>query len=172
MAETAVKYSHPYQIKFVNLSPNEDPSYGKEENSGFDLRAWIKPEEGTQYPYNKEPKITLKPLERKLIHTGLYFDLPQGYEMQVRPRSGMALKRGLGVLNSPGTIDSNYTGEIGIIAVNLSNENITIEHGERIAQAVICPIANSINGITLIKTEDLDKETERGSQGFGASGTK
>ena len=157
-------------INFVNLSPNEDPEYIKIGDSGFDLRAWIKEEEGSNQ-YSKEPKIVLKPLERKLIHTGLYLALPIGYEAQIRPRSGMALKRGLSVLNTPGTIDSNYRGEIGIIAVNLSNEEITIENNERIAQCVICMVKCKGNGIELIKTDKLD-ETERGAQGFGDSGDK
>ena len=160
-----------FEVKFVNLSPNEDPQYNKVGDSGFDLRVWITPEEGTN-KYSKEPKITLKPLERALIHTGLYVQLPLGYEMQIRPRSGMALKRGLSILNTPGTIDSNYRGEIGIIAVNLSNEVIEIEHGERIAQAVICRVCNSFNGVTLCKVNSLDENEERGAQGFGDSGDK
>ena len=159
-----------FPVFFVNLSPNEDPDYNKIEDSGFDLRAWITEEEGTNQ-YSKEPKIVLKPLERKLIHTGLYFELPPGYEMQIRARSGMALKRGLGVLNSPATIDSNYRGEIGIIAVNLSNDDIVIENAERIAQGVICPVLNKCKGVELIKVDKLHN-TERGEQGFGDSGDK
>ncbi len=157
-------------VYFVNLSPNENPDYNKIEDSGFDLRVWITEEEGTNQ-YSKEPKITLKPLERRLIHTGLYVELPPGYEMQIRPRSGMALKRGLSVLNTPGTIDSNYRGEIGIIAINLSNEDIVIENAERIAQGVICPVLNKCKGVQLIKVDKLHN-TERGEQGFGDSGDK
>ena len=166
------KHSGPLSmpINFVNLSPNKDPEYIKIGDSGFDLRAWIKDEEGTNQ-YSKEPKIVLKPLERKLIHTGIYLGLPIGYEAQIRPRSGMALKRGLSVLNTPGTIDADYRGEIGIIAVNLSNEEITIENSERIAQCVINMVKCKGNGIKLIKTDKLD-ETERGAQGFGDSGDK
>lgn len=158
-------------VEIVNLSPNEDPTYGKYENSGFDLRAWITEEEGTNQ-YSKEPKIILKPLERRLIHTGIYISLPPGYECQIRPRSGMALKRGLTVLNTPGTIDSDYRGEIGIIAVNISNENISIENAERIAQAVIMRVCNQTNGITLKIVDKLDENTERGTSGFGDSGDK
>lgn len=160
-----------FNVEIVNLSPNEDPTYGKFENSGFDLRAWITEEEGTNQ-YTKEAKITLKPLERRLIHTGIYMALPPGYECQIRPRSGMALKRGLSVLNTPGTIDSDYRGEIGIIAVNLSNENIVIENAERIAQAVIMRVCNQTNGITLRIVDKLDENTERGASGFGDSGDK
>ena len=159
-----------YDIKYVNLSPNPDPEYARSGDSGFDLRAWITEKEGTQYPYNKEPKIVLKPLERVLIHTGLYFDIPYGCEMQIRPRSGMSLKRGLGVLNSPATIDATYTGEIGIIVVNLSNDNIEIMNGERIAQGVICPVITEITGAKLTKVDKIEKETERGSGGFGHTG--
>lgn len=160
-----------FNVEIVNLSQNEDPTYGKYENSGFDLRAWITEDEGT-HQYSKEPKITLKPLERRLIHTGIYMALPPGYECQIRPRSGMALKRGLSVLNTPGTIDSDYRGEVGIIAVNLSNEDIVIENGERIAQAVIMRVCNQTNGVTIKIVDKLNENTERGASGFGDSGDK
>ena len=152
-------------LKFVNKSPNEDPCYNKVGDSGFDLRAWLNAEpDGKRY-------IIIAPLERVLIHTGLYFDIPPGTEIQIRARSGMALKHGLGVLNSPATIDSNYTGEICIIAVNLSNNNIVIEDGERIAQAVLCPVFGGL-WTTLSKIDNIEKETERGSDGFNSTGSK
>lgn len=142
------------QVGIVNKSPYEIPSYGKLGNSGMDLKAFI-----------SEP-ITLKPLERVLIPTGIYLDIPLGYEIQVRPRSGLALKRGLTVLNTPGTVDSNYTGEVGVIIVNLSSENQTIEPGERVAQMVLAKVED----MHLIETNEINKETERGSQGYGDSG--
>lgn len=150
------------KLNFVNKSTNPDPEFGKIGDSGFDLRAWIT---------DAEPSITIKPLERVLIHTGLYFDIPEGTEIQVRARSGMALKRGLGVLNSPATIDSNYTGEVCIIAVNLSNEDIVIENGERIVQGVLCPVYGGW-ATELTKVDDLNKVTERGSDGFNSTGSK
>jgi len=142
--------------KFTNDSNNEDPSYNKEGDSGFDLRAFL------------DVPITLGPLERVLIPTGLKFQLPTNTELQVRPRSGMALKYGISVLNTPGTVDESYRGEIGIIAVNLSNAYYTIQPGERIAQGVITNVIGS-NISYLEKTTQLN-ETERGSKGFGSSG--
>lgn len=144
------------EIKFTNSSNNPDPEYAKVGDSGFDLRAYL-----------TEP-ITLKPLERALIPTGIKVQLPPSTELQVRPRSGMALKHGISVLNTPGTVDEGYRGEIGVIAVNLSNEEYTIQPGERIAQAVVMyVIGQSISKLT--KTDILD-ETERGESGFGSSG--
>ena len=142
--------------KFVNKSNNPDPTYAKEGDSGFDLRAFI------------EEPITLKPLERKLIPTGLSFELPPNTELQVRPRSGMALKHGISCLNTPGTVDEGYRGDVGIIAVNLSNEDYTIEPGERIAQAVIMNVIGH-RVSNLEKVETLT-ETERGDTGYGSSG--
>lgn len=141
---------------FTNDSNNEDPTYAKEGDSGFDLRAFI------------SESITLKPLERKLIPTGLKFQLPPNTELQVRPRSGMAYKHGISVLNTPGTVDEGYRGDVGIIAINLSNENYTITPGERIAQGVIMNVMGA-NLSKLIKKEELN-ETERGSTGFGSTG--
>ena len=141
---------------FTNDSNNEDPSYSKEGDSGFDLRAYI------------DSPVTLKPLQRTLIPTGLKFQLPQHTELQVRPRSGMALKHGITVLNTPGTVDEGYRGDVGIIAVNLSNEEYTIQPGERIAQGVIMTVIGS-NSSKLIKKEELSS-TERGSDGFGSTG--
>lgn len=109
-------------VKIVNKSPNQLPAYGTPQSAGMDLRAWL-----------DEP-VTLQPLERRLIPTGVSIALPEGFECQLRPRSGLALKRGLTLLNTPGTIDADYRGDIGVIMVNLSNEPQTIEHGERICQ--------------------------------------
>ena len=143
------------KINIVNQSTNDLPSYETLASAGLDLRA-----------YTTEP-ITLQPLERGLIKTGLFMELPKGVEAQVRPRSGLALKKGISVLNSPGTIDADYRGEIGVIVINLSSEPFTIASGDRIAQLVIA------------KHERADwkevksvKETERGLGGFGSTGIK
>jgi len=144
------------QIKYINESENENPVYAKEGDSGFDLRA---NEEGV-----------LKPLERKLVGTGLYFELPDGYELQIRPRSGLAYKNGITVLNTPGTVDTGYRGEIKVLLINLSNEDFTWEKGERIAQAVIAPRVSSDYG-KLVEVKKIT-ESERGSGGFGSTGTK
>jgi len=153
--ETTKTYNHT-TTKFINNSNNPDPTYAKEGDSGFDLRAFI-----------DEP-VTLKPLERKLIPTGLKFELSPNTELQVRPRSGMALKHGISVLNTPGTVDEGYRGDVGIIAVNLSNEEYTIQPGERIAQAVIMNvIGHGVSNLERVKTLS---ETERGDTGYGSSG--
>lgn len=144
------------RTKFTNNSNNPDPEYAKIGDSGFDLRAFI-----------SEP-ITLKPLERKLIPTGLRFELSQNTELQVRPRSGMALKYGISVLNTPGTVDEGYRGDVGIIAVNLSNDEYTIQPGERIAQGVIVNVIGQ--GISDLSKVNNLSETERGEGGFGSSG--
>lgn len=160
------------ELKYVNKSPNEDPKYNKPGDSGFDLRTWLNEDTKVLIREDGEKKyIILAPLERVLIHTGLYFDLPEGAEVQVRPRSGMALKRGLSVLNTPGTVDPNYTGEICVIAVNISNKNIVIEDGERIAQAVVCPSFGAW-ATDLLKINEIAKITERGSDGFNSTGSK
>lgn len=146
------------KTKFTNNSNNPDPEYANVGDSGFDLRAYI-----------PEP-ITLKPLERKLIPTGLKFELSPNTELQVRPRSGMALKHGISVLNTPGTVDEGYRGDVGIIAVNLSNEEYTIQPGDRIAQAVIMNVVGQ--GISdLVKVTNLS-DTTRGDNGFGSTGNK
>lgn len=142
-------------IKIINKSKNPLPRYESVAAAGMDIRT------------SAEEAITLRPLERKLFPTGLFIELPVGYEAQIRPRSGMALKRGISVLNTPGTIDADYRGEIGIILVNLSNEDVTIEPGERIAQMVIAKHEQP----ELIEVTELS-ETERGAGGFGHSGTK
>lgn|SRR5574344_841355 len=143
------------KIKVVNKSNNPLPCYATPLSAGMDLRA------------NLTSPITLKPLERKLIPTGLYISLPEGYEAQVRPRSGLALKKGVTVLNTPGTIDADYRGEICIILVNLSNEDFIIENGERVAQMVIARCEQA----EFVDVDVLD-ETDRSDGGFGHSGVK
>lgn len=142
-------------IKIINKSNNPLPKYESKAAAGMDIRTCI------------TEAVVLKPLERKLFPTGLFMELPEGYEAQIRPRSGMALKRGISVLNAPGTIDADYRGEVGIILVNLSNEEVTIEPGERIAQMVIAKHEQP----ELIEVSELT-ETERGAGGFGHSGVK
>ena len=143
------------KAKIVNSSGNPLPGYSTPSSAGMDLRA------------NLETALTLKPLERKLIPTGLFIELPEGFEAQIRPRSGLALKKGISVLNTPGTIDADYRGEIGIILVNLSDETFVVEHGERICQMVI----NKVESIQWNQVESLD-DSERGDGGFGHTGTK
>lgn len=143
------------QINIVNHSKHPLPAYETIASAGLDLRASL------------EQPITLKSLERVLIPTGLFIELPIGYEAQVRPRSGMAFKYGIGVLNSPGTIDADYRGEIKVILVNLSNEAFTIEDGERIAQMVIARHEQA----EWIEVKELN-HSERGAGGFGSTGKK
>ena len=143
------------KVKIVNKSQHALPYYATSQSAGMDLRA------------NLTEAITLNPLKRMLVKTGLYIQLPVGYEAQIRPRSGLAYKKGITVLNSPGTIDADYRGEIGVILVNLSDEEFVIEDGERVAQMIIA------------KHEQADweevvelVETERGAGGFGSTGVK
>ncbi len=143
------------KIKIVNRGSQQLPAYATPESAGMDLRANI-----------TEP-VVLHPLERRIIPTGLYIALPPGYEAQVRPRSGLAFKHGITVLNSPGTIDSDYRGELGVLLVNLSNEDFTVKAGERIAQMVI---ARHEQG-EFVEVEELD-DTERGAGGYGHTGVK
>ena len=143
------------KIRIVNKSTNALPQYATSQSAGIDLRA------------NLSEAVTLKPMERKLIPTGLFIELPEGYEAQIRPRSGLALKHGITVLNTPGTMDADYRGEIGVILINLSNEDFTIEHGERICQMVIARHEQA----EWIQVEELN-ETERGAGGFGHTGKK
>ncbi|CAA0164644.1 dUTP diphosphatase [Tenacibaculum maritimum] len=140
-------------VQIINKSKHQIPAYETEGSAGMDLRA------------NIEESITLKPLERAIIKTGLFIALPVGFEAQVRPRSGLAAKKGITVLNSPGTIDADYRGEIGVILVNLSNDNFTIQDGERIAQLIIAKHER----ITWKQVEALN-ETARGTGGFGSTG--
>jgi dUTP pyrophosphatase len=141
------------EINIVNKSNNPLPEYSTEASAGMDLRA------------NIETDILLKPLKRALIPTGLYVQIPEGYEAQIRPRSGLAIKNGITVLNTPGTIDSDYRGEICVIMINLSEEDFVIRNGERICQMVI-----SKHEKALLKEVDILAETERGSGGFGHTG--
>lgn len=141
------------EVRIINRSSHPLPQYETSGSAGMDLRA------------NLDEPVTLNPLERALIPTGLFIELPGGYEAQIRPRSGLAAKRGLTMLNSPGTIDSDYRGEIKCIVVNLSNEPQTIEPGERIAQMVIARYEQ----INWIATESLN-DSDRGAGGFGSTG--
>ena len=141
--------------KIVNKSTNATPAYATAQSAGMDLRA------------NLEAPITLNPMERAMIPTGLFIELPVGYEAQVRPRSGLAAKHGITVLNTPGTIDADYRGEIKVILINLSTEPFEIQHGERIAQMVIAKHET-------VQWEEVEvlSDTERGASGFGSSGVK
>jgi len=140
-------------VKIINKSKHQLPSYETSASAGMDLRA------------NINDAITLKPLERAIIKTGLFIALPSGYEAQVRPRSGLAAKNGITVLNSPGTIDADYRGEIGVILVNLSNEDFIVNDGERVAQLVIAQYTQAI-----WEEVNILDETKRGKGGFGSTG--
>ncbi len=143
------------KVKIINKSAHDLPNYETAFSAGMDLRA------------NISEAITLKPLERAIVKTGLFMELPLGFEAQVRPRSGLAAKKGITVLNSPGTIDADYRGEIGVILVNLSNEDFVIENGERVAQMVIAKHEQ----ISWEQVEVLE-DTSRGAGGFGSTGYK
>lgn len=142
-------------VNIVNKSHHPLPKYSTVCSAGMDLRA------------NLENPVVLKPFQRALIPTGLFMALPEGYEAQVRPRSGLALKHGITVLNTPGTIDADYRGEIGVILINLGQEDFVVNDGERIAQMVVAKYEQ----VELLAVEVLD-ETERGAGGFGHSGVK
>ena len=142
-------------VKVVNKGHQQLPAYATPQSAGMDLRA------------NLDEPVVLKPLERKLIKTGLYIALPEGYEAQVRPLSGLALKHGITVINTPGTIDADYRGEVGVCLINLSQEDFVVNDGERIAQMVI---AKHEQG-DFVVVEELD-ETERGAGGYGHTGVK
>ena len=141
------------KVKVINQSKHPLPAYETSASAGLDVRA------------NLSESIELKPLARVLVKTGLFLEIPEGYECQVRPRSGLALKKGITVLNSPGTIDADYRGEVGVILVNLSSEIFTIENGERVAQLVFAEVQQA-------QWEEADNltETERGAGGFGSTG--
>ncbi|MFW5879226.1 MAG: dUTP diphosphatase [bacterium] len=141
------------KLKIVNRSNNPLPEYKSEHAAGMDLQAFL------------AESVNLAPMERKLIPTGLFIELPEGYEAQIRPRSGLALKKGLTVLNTPGTIDADYRGEIGVILVNLSNQSVSVHSGDRICQMVI----HSYTKAGLEEVDVLDK-TVRGDGGFGHTG--
>jgi dUTP pyrophosphatase len=143
------------QIRIVNKSNNPLPDYSTEYSAGMDLRAFL------------DKPVVLKSFERRLIPTGLYVEIPHGYEAQIRPRSGLALKKGITILNTPGTIDSDYRGEIGVILINLSQEDFVIENGERICQMIV----SAFGKVEWQLSEVLD-ETIRGEGGFGHTGKK
>lgn len=145
----------PLQVKIINQSTNTLPEYATPGSSGMDIRAFL------------NEAVQLKPLQRELISTGLFIELPVGYEAQIRPRSGLAIKQGITCLNSPGTIDADYRGEIKVILINLSNEDVTIHSGDRIAQMVIQK-TEQINWLPV----EIINETKRGDGGFGHTGKK
>lgn len=141
------------KVKIVNQSGHALPDYSTPNSAGMDLRAKL------------DAPVTLKPLERRLIPTGLFMELPEGYEAQIRPRSGLALKKGISIVNTPGTIDADYRGEIGIIVINLSDSDFVVNDGERICQMVI----NKVEKISWAEVSSLE-ESERGAGGFGHTG--
>lgn len=143
------------EVKVINKGHQQLPAYATPQSAGMDLRA------------NLDAPVVLRPMERRLIPTGLYIALPEGYEAQVRPRSGLAFKHGITVLNSPGTIDADYRGEVCVILANMSSQPFTIEKGERICQMVVARHAS----VDWDEVDVLD-ETERGAGGFGHTGTK
>ena len=149
------QYENPkITLNYVYKSDNPEPEYAYSTDSGFDLRA--------------NESVTLEPFGRALIPTGLYLDVPERCEIQVRPKSGLAIKRGLSVLNTPGTVDYGYTGEIKVIVFNFNNESQTINIGDKIAQAVVCPVAQG-NQIDLVKVNEI-KTKDRNNNGFGSTG--
>jgi dUTP pyrophosphatase len=141
------------KVRIVNKSKHPLPQYQTDHSAGLDLKA------------NLDSPVTLKTLERALIPTGLFIELPEGYEAQIRPRSGLAIKNGVTILNSPGTIDADYRGEIKIILINLSNEDFVINDGERICQMIIAKYEK----VSLVEVEEIS-DTKRGSGGFGHTG--
>lgn len=143
------------KVKVINTSEHPLPAYETSSSAGLDVRAQL------------SENVALKPMERALVKTGLFLEIPAGFECQVRPRSGLALKKGLTVLNSPGTIDADYRGEVGVILINLSNETVIVENGERIAQLVFAAVEQAEWQVA----EELS-ETERGAGGFGSTGVK
>ena len=150
------QFENKLELRYTNNSENEGPEYAYESDSGFDLRS--------------TEELWVKGNDRKLIPTGLRFDIPDGYEIQVRSKSGLALNQGLMVLNSPGTVDSGYQGEIKVIIFNTTNEKIKIEKGQKIAQAVLCPVVNG-KWVNLVKVEEIG-EKDRNDKGFGSTGIK
>ena len=145
------------KLRFSNKSTNEDPQYATAGSSGFDLRA------------NLTESISIKAGSRAIVPTGLFFEIPDNFEIQVRPRSGLAAKNGITVLNTPGTIDADYRGEIKVILINLGDEDFMISHGDRIAQAVVASVTAK-NIINLTKVSVISTDTERGEGGFGSTG--
>ena len=157
MMENNTKNDFRIKLKFVNKSDNPDPEYATEGSSGFDLRA------------NLSQPMVIESGKFDMVPTGLYFDIPDNFEIQVRPRSGLAAKNGVTVLNAPGTVDSDYTGEVKVILINHGEEDFIINHGDRIAQAVVSTVSAK-NVIKLEKISEISKNTERASGGFGSTG--
>jgi len=151
--------THKINLRFKNESTNEDPQYATTGSSGFDLRAKLGGED------------ILEVGEYKVIPTGLYFEIPEGFEIQIRPRSGLAFNKGVTVLNSPGTIDADYRGELKVILINHGKTAFIINNGDRIAQGVVAAVTAK-NMINLTKVEEIDENTERGLGGFGSTGIK
>ena len=143
------------KVKLINKSNNPNPSYETNGSAGVDLRAFT------------EEDIVIKPMERKMIHTGLYMQIPEGYEGSVRPRSGLAIKKGVTVINTPGVVDADYRGEICVLLVNLSDEDFVVKNGDRIAQMLFKQVERAI----FAEVRELD-ETERGEGGFGHTGVQ
>jgi dUTP pyrophosphatase len=146
-------------LEFVNKSTNQDPEYATDGASGFDLRA------------NLEESITIPSGRVAIVPTGLFFNIPPNFEIQIRPRSGLAAKNSVTVLNSPGTIDADYRGEVKVILINHGLDEFTINHGDRIAQAVMASVFAK-NVVNLSKVDEISNETERGTGGFGSTGVK
>lgn len=162
VSHTAQNYkleSYKIDVNFINKSNNPNPEYAHEGDSGFDIRA------------NLESPIIIKPGKRQLIPTGLYFELPPNVELQVRSRSGLALKKGVVVLNSPGTVDNCYRGEVGVILINHGEEDFEVNHGDRIAQGVLAYVSAK-NIMNLKEVKEINDNTSRGSNGYGSSGVK
>jgi dUTP pyrophosphatase len=158
-AKEVIDETFKIKLKVKNESNNELPKFETHGASGFDLRAFLK------------GPLVLEPGEFKLIPTGLYFEIPSGLEIQVRPRSGLALKKGITVLNSPGTIDHDYRGECGVILINHSKNPFEINNGDRIAQGVLATVLTK-SLVNIIEVDEINKETDRNSSGFGTTGTK
>lgn len=162
VSHTAQNYkleSYKIDVNFINKSNNPNPEYAHEGDSGFDIRA------------NLESSIIIKAGKRHLIPTGLYFELPPNVELQVRSRSGLALKNGVAVLNSPGTVDNCYRGEVGVILINHGEEDFEVNHGDRIAQGVLAYVSAK-NIMNLKEVKEINDNTSRGSNGYGSSGVK
>jgi len=156
---SSTQKDYKLKVNFVNKSKNKNPEYATSGSSGFDLRADI-----------QEP-VELTSGEVKIIPTGLYFEIPQGLEIQVRPRSGLAAKNGVTVLNSPGTVDSDYRGEVKVILINHGKETFVINNGDRIAQAVIASVLTNTS-TELVQVKEISNDTDRSSGGFGSTGLK
>lgn len=150
-------------IKIMNKSKNPDPTYAKEGDSGLDLMAYLDED------VNFEQQLIIKPLERVIVPTGIFIELPRGFEAQVRPRSGLAFKNGVTVLNTPGTIDNGFRGEIKVILINFGSEDFIIDNGMKIAQLCICPVATPSTILNIVSVDELSS-TDRGESGFGSTG--